>query len=57
MRHPAYTPPRRRHRPPRFWVALLASLLMVLGLTSTAAYGKGGAGDDRSGAQAAADRC
>ncbi|OEV18887.1 glycosyl hydrolase [Streptomyces nanshensis] len=57
MRHPAYTPPRRHHRPPRFWVALLASLLMVLGLTSTAAYGKGGAGGgDRSGAQAAADQ-
>ncbi|SCE03074.1 plastocyanin/azurin family copper-binding protein, partial [Streptomyces sp. DvalAA-19] len=54
MRHPAYTPPRRHHRPPRFWVALLASLLMVLGLTSTAAYGKGG--DGRSGARAAADQ-
>lgn len=41
---------RRRHRPPSFWVALLASLLMVLGLTSTAAYGKGG---DGPGAKAA----
>nr|WP_237522558.1 family 16 glycoside hydrolase [Streptomyces sp. SID8350] len=32
----------------------MASLVMVLGLTSTAAYGKGG--DDRSGARAAADQ-
>lgn len=49
MRHPIL-PARRRHRPPRFWVALLGSLLMVLGLTSTAAYGKG---DDAPAAQAA----
>ncbi|KAA6200220.1 DUF1080 domain-containing protein [Streptomyces parvus] len=41
MRHHPYLA-RRRHRPRSFWVALLASLLMVLGLTSTAAYGKGG---------------
>ncbi|MEU9709451.1 family 16 glycoside hydrolase [Streptomyces sp. NPDC047967] len=41
---------RGRHRPPGFWVALLAALLMVLGLTSTAAYGKGG---DGPGANAA----
>ncbi|MFF2860588.1 OmpL47-type beta-barrel domain-containing protein [Streptomyces rubiginosohelvolus] len=40
MRHHPYLA-RRRHRPRSFWVALLASLLMVLGLTSTAAYGKG----------------
>ncbi|MFD5202031.1 OmpL47-type beta-barrel domain-containing protein [Streptomyces sp. NPDC058375] len=49
MRHHPYLT-RRRHRPPSFWVALLASLLMVLGLTSTAAYGKGG---DGPGAKAA----
>ncbi|SCD55136.1 Copper binding protein, plastocyanin/azurin family, partial [Streptomyces sp. Termitarium-T10T-6] len=49
MRHHPYLA-RRRHRPPSFWVALLASLLMVLGLTSTAAYGKGG---DGPGAKAA----
>ncbi|MFI1223468.1 MULTISPECIES: OmpL47-type beta-barrel domain-containing protein [unclassified Streptomyces] len=41
---------RGRQRPPSFWVALLASLLMVLGLTSTAAYGKG---DDAPAAKAA----
>ncbi|MFH8884020.1 OmpL47-type beta-barrel domain-containing protein [Streptomyces californicus] len=41
MRHPSL-PGRRRRRPPRLWTALLASLLMILGLTSTAAYGKGG---------------
>ncbi|MDQ0988203.1 OmpL47-type beta-barrel domain-containing protein [Streptomyces sp. V2I9] len=41
MRHPTLLARRRRHRPPGFRVALLASLLMVLGLTSTAAYGKG----------------
>ncbi|OKJ35411.1 glycosyl hydrolase [Streptomyces sp. CB02366] len=39
-----------RRRPPSFWAALLASLLMVLGLTSTAAYGKG---DDAPPATAA----
>ncbi|MGW4037828.1 OmpL47-type beta-barrel domain-containing protein [Streptomyces sp. NPDC004778] len=49
MRHHPYLA-RRRHRPRSFWVALLASLLMVLGLTSTAAYGKGG---DDPGAKAA----
>ncbi|MFH9611868.1 OmpL47-type beta-barrel domain-containing protein [Streptomyces sp. NPDC017448] len=49
MRHHPY-PARGRHRPPSFWVALLASLLMVLGLTSTAAYGKG---DDAPPAAAA----
>ncbi|MEV5582491.1 family 16 glycoside hydrolase [Streptomyces parvus] len=49
MRHHPYLA-RRRHRPRSFWVALLASLLMVLGLTSTAAYGKGG---DGPGAKAA----
>ncbi|MGW6717386.1 OmpL47-type beta-barrel domain-containing protein [Streptomyces sp. NPDC054995] len=49
MRHHPYLA-RRRHRPRSFWVALLASLLMVLGLTSTAAYGKG---DDAPGAKAA----
>ncbi|KOG78318.1 MULTISPECIES: OmpL47-type beta-barrel domain-containing protein [Streptomyces] len=42
MRHPSLPERRRRRRPPRLWTALLASLLMVLGLTSTAAYGKGG---------------
>ncbi|MFF5878423.1 OmpL47-type beta-barrel domain-containing protein [Streptomyces californicus] len=42
MRHPSLPGRRRRRRPPRLWTALLASLLMVLGLTSTAAYGKGG---------------
>ncbi|MCM2410424.1 OmpL47-type beta-barrel domain-containing protein [Streptomyces sp. RKAG290] len=31
---------RRRSRPARLWLALLGSLLMVLGLTSTAAYGR-----------------
>ncbi|MCX4522553.1 DUF1080 domain-containing protein [Streptomyces anulatus] len=49
MRHHAHLA-RGRHRPPSFWVALLASLLMVLGLTSTAAYGKG---DDAPPAAAA----
>ncbi|MEV7312368.1 family 16 glycoside hydrolase [Streptomyces microflavus] len=49
MRHPLFLR-QRRHRPPSHWVALLASLLMVLGLTSTAAYGKGG---DAPGAKAA----
>ncbi|MEI7030204.1 OmpL47-type beta-barrel domain-containing protein [Streptomyces pratensis] len=41
MRHPL-SPARRRHRPLSFWTALLGSLLMVLGLTSTAAYGREG---------------
>ncbi|MFI1249407.1 OmpL47-type beta-barrel domain-containing protein [Streptomyces anulatus] len=49
MRHHPHLA-RGRHRPPSFWVALLASLLMVLGLTSTAAYGKG---DDAPPAAAA----
>ncbi|MFD7714894.1 OmpL47-type beta-barrel domain-containing protein [Streptomyces sp. NPDC059814] len=31
---------RRRSRPARLWLALLGSFLMVLGLTSTAAYGR-----------------
>lgn len=31
-----------RHRPLRLWTALLGALLMVLGLTSTAAYGRTG---------------
>ncbi|MFF9350592.1 OmpL47-type beta-barrel domain-containing protein [Streptomyces sp. NPDC014734] len=31
---------RRRYRPVRLWLALLGSFLMVLGLTSTAAYGR-----------------
>ncbi|WNI21160.1 DUF1080 domain-containing protein [Streptomyces sp. ITFR-16] len=31
---------RGRHRPARLWLALLGSFLMVLGLTSTAAYGR-----------------
>ncbi|XNR88291.1 DUF1080 domain-containing protein [Streptomyces sp. R-74717] len=31
---------RQRHRPKRLWLALLGSFLMVLGLTSTAAYGR-----------------
>ncbi|WP_093437594.1 family 16 glycoside hydrolase [Streptomyces sp. Cmuel-A718b] len=49
MRHHPYLA-RRRHRPRSFWVALLASLLMVLGLTSTAAYGKGGDGPEAKAA-------
>ncbi|MEK8145769.1 hypothetical protein NKH18_44535 [Streptomyces sp. M10(2022)] len=36
---------RRRYRPAWLWLALLGSLLMVLGLTSTAAYGRD---DDRN---------
>ncbi|MER8084129.1 OmpL47-type beta-barrel domain-containing protein [Streptomyces sp. NPDC087532] len=36
---------RRRHGPVRLWLALLGSLLMVLGLTSTAAYGRTAAPD------------
>ncbi|WTU47077.1 DUF1080 domain-containing protein [Streptomyces sp. NBC_00057] len=31
---------RQRYRPARLWLALLGSFLMVLGLTSTAAYGR-----------------
>lgn len=31
---------RKRYRPARLWLALLGSFLMVLGLTSTAAYGR-----------------
>lgn len=38
MRHRPFLP-RRLHRPARLWLALLGSFLMVLGLTSTAAYG------------------
>ncbi|MGW4625747.1 OmpL47-type beta-barrel domain-containing protein [Streptomyces rubiginosohelvolus] len=49
MRHHPYLA-RRRHRPRSFWVALLASLLMILGLTSTAAYGKGGDGPEAKAA-------
>ncbi|MEV3947334.1 family 16 glycoside hydrolase [Streptomyces halstedii] len=41
MRHPSLLA-RRRYGPARWWLALLGSFLMVLGLTSTAAYGKGG---------------
>lgn len=41
-----------RYRPARLWPALLASFLLILGLTSTAAYGRE---DDRE-AQAAADQ-
>ncbi|HBF78801.1 MAG TPA: glycosyl hydrolase [Streptomyces sp.] len=41
MRHPSLLA-RRRHGPARWWLALLGSFLMVLGLTSTAAYGQGG---------------
>ncbi|MFE4369520.1 OmpL47-type beta-barrel domain-containing protein [Streptomyces sp. NPDC056835] len=41
-----------RHRPLRLWTALVGAFLMVLGLTSTAAYGRG---DDRTdGGKAAA---
>ncbi|MFC9856464.1 MULTISPECIES: OmpL47-type beta-barrel domain-containing protein [unclassified Streptomyces] len=47
MRHPSLLA-RRRYRPARLWVALLGSFLMVLGLTSTAAYGR--TGDDRAAA-------
>ncbi|MFJ9682328.1 OmpL47-type beta-barrel domain-containing protein [Streptomyces sp. NPDC101194] len=36
---------RRRYRPVRLWLALLGSLLMVLGLSSTAAYGRTAAPD------------
>ncbi|MFJ4965265.1 OmpL47-type beta-barrel domain-containing protein [Streptomyces sp. NPDC088729] len=46
------TTARRRRRPGAFWTALLASLLMVLGLTSTAAYGR----EDDTAADAAAEQ-
>ena len=41
---------RLRYRPSRLWPALLASFLLILGLTSTAAYGRE---DDREAAAAA----
>ncbi|WP_328906979.1 DUF1080 domain-containing protein [Streptomyces sp. NBC_00234] len=41
---------RLRYRPARLWPALLASFLLILGLTSTAAYGRE---DDREAAAAA----
>lgn len=46
---------RRRHPagPARLWTAVLASLLMVLGLTSTAAFGRGGDGAGGSAKAAA----
>ncbi|MET7635112.1 MULTISPECIES: OmpL47-type beta-barrel domain-containing protein [unclassified Streptomyces] len=47
MRHPSFFA-RPRYRPARLWLALLGSFLMVLGLTSTAAYGR------EAGRQAAA---
>ncbi|MEV0026043.1 family 16 glycoside hydrolase [Streptomyces atroolivaceus] len=46
MRHPSLLA-RRRYGPARWWLALLGSFLMVLGLASTAAYGRD---DDRSAA-------
>ncbi|WP_406465620.1 DUF1080 domain-containing protein [Streptomyces sp. NBC_00111] len=49
MRHPALLA-RRRYGPARWWLALLGSFLMVLGLASTAAYGRD---DDRAAAAAA----
>ncbi|GAA2923601.1 OmpL47-type beta-barrel domain-containing protein [Kitasatospora cinereorecta] len=48
MRHPSLLA-RKRYGPARWWVALLGSFLMVLGLTSTAAYGRD---DDRPAAAA-----
>ncbi|MFF1832615.1 OmpL47-type beta-barrel domain-containing protein [Streptomyces sp. NPDC058231] len=39
MRHRSYLA-RPRYRPVRLWLALLGSFLMVLGLSSTAAYGR-----------------
>ncbi|MGW0780978.1 OmpL47-type beta-barrel domain-containing protein [Streptomyces sp. NPDC002913] len=48
MRHPSLLA-RRRYGPARWWLALLGSFLMVLGLASTAAYGRD---DDRSTAAA-----
>lgn len=47
MRHHSFFA-RPRYRPARLWLALLGSFLMVLGLTSTAAYGR------EAGRQAAA---
>ncbi|MFC9247889.1 OmpL47-type beta-barrel domain-containing protein [Streptomyces sp. NPDC057136] len=48
MRHrPRFA--RLRYRPARLWPALLASFLLILGLTSTAAYGRE---DDREAAAA-----
>lgn len=41
-----------RQRPLRLWTALVGALLLVLGLTSTAAYGRSGA-DAKAGAAAA----
>lgn len=49
MRHPSLLA-RRRHGPARWWLALLGSFLMVLGLTSTVAYGQGG-GSAKAAAQ------
>ncbi|HWU08893.1 MAG TPA: family 16 glycoside hydrolase [Streptomyces sp.] len=46
MRHPSLLA-RRRYGPARWWLALLGSFLMVLGLASTAAYGRD---DDRAAA-------
>jgi plastocyanin len=48
VRHPSLLA-RRRYGPARWWLALLGSFLMVLGLASTAAYGRD---DDRSAAAA-----
>ncbi|MFF9688696.1 OmpL47-type beta-barrel domain-containing protein [Streptomyces sp. NPDC014623] len=48
MRHPSLLA-RRRYGPARWWLALLGSFLMVLGLASTAAYGRD---DDRAAAAA-----
>ncbi|MFI2779862.1 OmpL47-type beta-barrel domain-containing protein [Streptomyces sp. ALB3] len=48
MRHPSLLA-RRRYGPSRWWLALLGSFLMVLGLASTAAYGRD---DDRTAAAA-----
>lgn len=42
---------RRRYRPARLWLALLGSFLMVLGLTSTAAYGRTPAPADTAAGQ------
>lgn len=42
---------RRRSRPARLWLALLGSFLMVLGLTSTAAYGRSAAPVDAAADQ------
>jgi len=46
VRHPSLLA-RRRYGPARWWLALLGSFLMVLGLASTAAYGRD---DDRAAA-------